>query len=135
MNLGLDRKVALVTAASRGIGFAVAQTLAAEGARVALVARDSTALERAVSQIASAGGEAVPIQGDVSRPPDVQRIVAETRSRLGDPAVLVANAGGPRAGLPTGLLEEDWADGFQLTLMSAVRLAQSSTPQLRGARL
>lgn len=131
MNLGLSGKVALVTAASRGIGLAVAKTLAAEGARVALVARDATALEQAASEIASSGGRAVPIQGDVSRPADIQRIAAETRRSLGDPSVLVANAGGPQAGPPTALKDEAWVTGFQLTLMSVVRLVQEVLPAMR----
>ena len=127
-------KVALVSAASRGIGLAVAQSLAAEGAHVAVVARDAKALDRAASDIASHGGKVAAIQGDVSDPAEVHRIVAETRMALGDPSVLVASAGGPQAGPPTTLSEEDWASGVQLTLMSAVRLAQEVLPAMREAR-
>ncbi len=133
MDLGLDGKVALVSAASRGIGLAVAQGLAAEGAHLAVVARDAEALDRAASEIASHGGKVAAIQGNVSAPAEIQRIVAETRRALGDPSVLVANAGGPQAGLPSTLNEEDWASGVQLTLMSAVRLAQEVLPAMRAS--
>ncbi len=134
MDLGLNGKIALVTGASKGIGLAVAQMLAAEGARVALVARDRDALERAVAGIAQQGGEAVAVQGDVSRLADVERIVAQTRRQLGDPTVLVANAGGPPAGTPTALDEEAWAAAVELTLMSSVRLAREVLPAMRQGR-
>jgi len=134
MDLGLNGKIALVTGASKGIGLAVAQALAAEGARVALVARDGDALERAVAGIAQAGGDAVAVQGDVSRLADVERIVAQTRRQLGDPSVLVANAGGPPAGTPTSLDEEAWAAAVELTLMSSVRLAREVLPAMRRGR-
>ncbi len=134
MDLGLNGKIALVTGASKGIGFAVAQALAAEGARVALVARDGAALERAVAGIEQAGGEAVMIEGDVSRLAEVERIAAETRRRLGDPSVLVANAGGPPAGVPTQLDEEAWAAAVELTLMSSVRLTREVLPAMRRER-
>ena len=134
MDLGLNGKIALVTGASKGIGLAVAQALAAEGARVALVARDGATLESAVAGIAQAGGEAVAIKGDVSRLADVERVAAETRRRLGDPAVLVANAGGPPAGVPTELDEAAWAAAVELTLMSSVRLAREVLPAMRRAR-
>ncbi len=134
MDLGLNGKIALVTGASKGIGFAVAQALAAEGARLALVARDGAALERAVAGITQAGGEAVAIEGDVSRLAEVERIAAETRRRLGDPSVLVANAGGPPAGVPTQLDEEDWAAAVELTLMSSVRLTREVLPAMRRER-
>ncbi|MEJ2291093.1 MAG: SDR family oxidoreductase [Deinococcales bacterium] len=134
MDLGLKGKIALVTGASKGIGLAVAQTLAAEGARVALVARDADALGQAVRGIQQAGGEAVAVPGDVSRLADVERIVAEVRRQLGDPDVLVANAGGPPAGVPTSLGEEAWAAAFELTLMSSVRLAREVVPAMRRAR-
>ena len=134
MDLGLNGKIALVTGASKGIGYAVAQALAAEGARVALVARDGAALERVVAGITRAGGEAVAIEGDVSRLAEVERIAAQTRRRLGDPAVLVANAGGPPPGVPTQLDEEAWAAAVELTLMSSVRLARAVLPAMRRER-
>ncbi len=133
MDLGLIGKTALVTGASRGIGLAVARTLAAEGARVALVARNRETLAEAVAGIERAGGEAVALAGDVSRADDVDRVVAETRSRLGQVSVLVANAGGPPAGTPTQVEDAAWDGAVDLTLMSAVRLAKAVLPAMRAA--
>jgi len=134
MDLGLAGKTALVTGASKGIGRAAARALAAEGMRVALVARDAEALARAVDGIERAGGEAVAIPGDVSRLEDVERVVAETRERLGDASVLVANAGGPAAGEPTAVDEAAWSGAVDLTLMSAVRLGRAVLPAMRAQR-
>jgi NAD(P)-dependent dehydrogenase (short-subunit alcohol dehydrogenase family) len=96
----LDGKVALVTGASRGIGADIARRFAAEGASVALTARttetgqspfEGTLLETAAT-IERAGGKAVPIAADLSRPDERERIVEETRRQLGDPDILVNNA-------------------------------------------
>ncbi|HKI58447.1 MAG TPA: SDR family oxidoreductase [Trueperaceae bacterium] len=132
MDLGLKGKTALVTGASKGIGLAVAQALAAEGARVALVSRDREALAAAAEGIGRAGGEAVAIPGDVSKAEDVERVVAKTRERLGDAAVLVANAGGPPSGVPTELDDAAWRAAVDLTLMSAVRLGRAVLPAMRA---
>jgi 3-oxoacyl-[acyl-carrier protein] reductase len=134
MDLGLDGKTALVSGASKGIGRAVAQALAAEGARVALVARDADALAAAVEAIGEAGGEALAVPGDVSQLAEVERVVAETRRRLGDVSVLVANAGGPPAGTPTAIGEAAWDAAVDLTLMSAVRLGRAVLPAMQAAR-
>lgn len=133
MDFGLAGKTALVTGASKGIGLAVARTLAAEGARVVLVARSRELLAQAVDGIERAGGAAVAIPGDVSKMEDVERVVGETRERLGDPSVLVANAGGPPAGQPTDLDESAWAKAVDLTLMSSVRLGMAVLPAMRAA--
>lgn len=134
MELGLNGKVALVTGASKGIGLAVARSLAAEGARVALVARNAPALAEAVRSIEERGGEAVAVPGDLTRLEEVERVVAETRRQLGDPEVLLANAGGPSAGRPSELDEQGWAAAIDLTLMSTVRLVKATLPAMRRAR-
>lgn len=133
MDLGLQGKTALVTGASKGIGLAVARLLAAEGARVALVARDPDTLARAAEAIEASGGEAAAVPGDVSLPGDVTRVVEETRRRFGDVSVLVANAGGPPTGLPSELDDAAWGGAVDLTLMSAVRLARAVLPAMRAA--
>lgn len=134
MNLGLQGKTALVTGASKGIGLAAARALAAEGARVALVARDPGTLESAVAGITAGGGEALALPGDVSRREEVERVVADVRARLGDPAILVANAGGPAPGHPSQVGESAWEAAVQLTLMSAVRLTLAVLPAMRAQR-
>jgi 3-oxoacyl-[acyl-carrier protein] reductase len=84
---------ALVTGAGRGIGFAVAQALAASGHPVAVNDRDADVAEVAAASIIASGGHAVAVAADVSDEGDVERMLAETRDALGDPSILVNNAG------------------------------------------
>lgn len=128
MNLGLSGKTALVTAASKGIGLAIARGLAAEGVRVALCARTPGAAEKAARDI---GGGAAGFVADVSKADDIDRLFGEVRSALGLPDILVVNAGGPPAGTPSELGVSGWDGAFELTLMSAVRLAQGALPAMR----
>ena len=101
MKLGLERRVALVAASSRGLGRATAAELAAEGASVIMCARNETELARAAEQIGDASGSrVVPVAGDLSEPDDVQRIVATGVAALGPVDILVTNTGGPPAGSP-----------------------------------
>jgi citronellol/citronellal dehydrogenase len=96
----LDGKVALVTGASRGIGAEIARRFGAEGAAVAVAARSTDGapaalpgtIDETVAQISSAGGTAVAIPADLSRPSDRERLVAETTRLLGAPDILVSNA-------------------------------------------
>ncbi|WP_254913035.1 SDR family NAD(P)-dependent oxidoreductase [Novosphingobium sp. B 225] len=95
----LDGKAAIITGASRGIGAAIARRFAAEGARVALVARTLDpgdqlpgSLREVAETIRAAGGECLPVQGDLSRDEDLERIVAESTAAFGAPTVLVNNA-------------------------------------------
>lgn len=134
MHLGLEGKRALVTGASQGIGLAVAKGLAAEGVEVVLSARHPDTLAAAVAEIEGSGGRAVGIPADVSRKGDVEALLARAREAVGAPDILVVNAGGPPAGTPTGLSEAAWAKAYELTLMSAVRLADGVLPAMRTAR-
>ncbi len=127
MNLSISDRVALVTGASQGIGLAIAQGLQAERARVAMSSRDAAKLEDARESI---GAEAA-LPADVSDPVALEGLLEQTRQRLGDPEILVVNAGGPPPGLPSGLGEEEWKRGYDLTLMSAIRLSQVCLPAMR----
>src|SRR5215203_4696860 len=90
----LDGKVAVVTGASKGIGAAIAQHLAAEGAAVVVnYASSKAGAERVVAEITKKGGKAVAVQADVSKPADVQRLLGETKKAFGRLDVLVNNAG------------------------------------------
>jgi len=131
MDLGLHGKVALVTAASSGLGRAVALGLAREGARVALCSRDAAAIDAVGQQITDLGGEALPLVADVRQPADIQRLVDETIARFGGIDVLVTNAGGPPAGTFDQFSDDDWQAAFELTLMSAVRLIRATLPSMR----
>lgn len=132
MDLGLTGKVALVTAASRGLGAATALGLAREGARVAICAREQESLvstSRRISQ--ETGAEVLTISADVSQAADIEALVARTVQHFGQLNVLVINAGGPPAGRFLDLDAGDWERATQLTLMSAVRLCYAAVPVMR----
>src|SRR5690242_9240253 len=94
MSHRLSGKVAVVTGASKGIGAAIARHLAAEGAAVVInYASSKAGAERVVGEITAAGGKAIPVQADVAKQPDVQRLFAETKKAFGRLDVLVNNAG------------------------------------------
>ncbi|HEX7022287.1 MAG TPA: SDR family oxidoreductase [Trueperaceae bacterium] len=131
MDYQLAGKTVLVTGASLGIGRAVARLFAGEGARVVLSARGQEALGEAVEGIRQSGGEALGIPADVSVADDITRLLAGVREWAGDPEVVVANAGGPTAGPAAEMSDEAWLRGFELTLMSAVRLARAVLPGMR----
>ena len=131
MDLGLKDRIVLITAASRGLGRATALQFAREGARVALCAR-SQQIETAASDIRrETGADALAVQGDVTSPDDVDRIVKTTVEQFGGLDVLVTNAGGPPSG---GFVDIDlgtWQKAVDLTLLSAVRLIRAALPHLR----
>jgi len=132
MDTALTGKVALVCAASRGLGRAAARSLAAEGARVAMCARGSVVLEEAAARIAAdTGAEVHPIVADLSRAEDARHVVAETVGRFGGIDILVTNAGGPKSGLFSSLTEADWRQAIDLTLMSVVLLCMEAVPHMR----
>ncbi len=132
MNLGLDGQVALVTAASSGLGAATAAAFAREGARAAICARGQERLERTAAQIAEeTGADLLPIVADVGQPDAAERLVGQTVERFGRLDVLVTNAGGPPSGTFLDLDPNDWQAASQLTLMSVVRLCYAAVPVMR----
>ncbi|HEY7893719.1 MAG TPA: SDR family oxidoreductase [Gemmatimonadaceae bacterium] len=132
MNLGLEGKVALVAAASRGLGRAIATELALEGALVSMCARDAASLERAQRDIeARTGRQPLAITADVSRAEDVARFVDATLAQFGRVDVLVTNAGGPPAGVFESHGADAWESAFRLTLASAVELVRRVLPGMK----
>jgi 3-oxoacyl-[acyl-carrier protein] reductase len=135
MELGLKGKVALIAAASRGLGRAVAEELAAEGVALVLCARGREALAEACAQIREMTGAAVVgIGADVARAEDVARVVAQGRERFGPVDILVTNAGGPPAGRFEHLSREAWAAATRLTLTSVLELTRAVLPEMRARR-
>jgi 3-oxoacyl-[acyl-carrier protein] reductase len=131
MNLQLNGKVALVCGASKGMGLACAQVLAAEGTKILMVARDPGRLEEAAGKIKADGGEAFPMAGDVADSELPARAVDECCRRWGGLHILVNNAGGPP---PGGFLEhsaEVWQSALERNLMSVVRFCQAAAPVMR----
>ena len=109
----------MVAASSKGIGFAVAKELAAEGCQLSICSRNEQDLEHAVEQL---GGEARSYCVDVTSPEDLAWWVQETKNDLGAPDILVTNTGGPPAGQVSTLTDEQWHVGIESTLMNIVRL-------------
>ncbi|KPJ78228.1 MAG: hypothetical protein AMJ54_04440 [Deltaproteobacteria bacterium SG8_13] len=131
MDLGINGKIALVTAASRGLGRGCAERLAAEQCRVAICSRDAAAAEQAAKEIAAAtGAEVVGFGADMSRTGDISGLLEQVRQSLGDPDILVTNAGGPPPGTYASTELDLYEKAFQLTLMSAVRLIHGTTPAM-----
>jgi 3-oxoacyl-[acyl-carrier protein] reductase len=132
MDLGLSEKVAVVTAASKGLGKAAALALAREGARLAICAR-SEAVESAAAEIRKETGRDVLAQrADLTRASDVEAFAQATLARYGRVDILVANSGGPPAGPFLDLRAEDWERSFQLVVMSTVRTCYAFVPAMVG---
>lgn len=132
MDLGLKDQVALVTAASRGLGAAAATALAREGARVAICARNQQVLNDTGYRIAQeTGGQVLTVQADVSNPDDIQNLVATTVDHFGRLDILITNAGGPPPGNMADVSLRDWDQAIQLTLLSAVRLCYAAVPVMK----
>ncbi|MEM1297093.1 MAG: SDR family oxidoreductase [Verrucomicrobiota bacterium] len=130
MNLDIAGKIALVTGSSQGIGFAIARGLAEEGVQVVISSRSADKLESAKHQI----GAAAAIPADASNQASISELVAKTREQIGEPEILVVNAGGPPPGAAAELEENAWARGYELTLMSAIRLARECLPAMQAKK-
>ncbi len=132
MDLGLRDKVALVAAASKGLGKASALALAQEGCAVAIAARGAEALAATAEDIHhQTGARVLPVAADVSRAEACEALVARVHAELGPVEILVNNAGGPRAGVFTDMSDDDWLAAFELNLLSAIRLTRLVLPEMR----
>ena len=132
MDLGLKGKVALVLAASKGLGRASAAALAAEGASVAIGARNRQTLEKTTKDIElETGSRVLAVPTDVTREKELEIIVAATVQEFGYIDILVNNAGGPPSGTFDTLGDEQWQSAFELNLLSAVRLVRLVLPHMR----
>lgn len=135
MNLGLENKVALVAAASKGLGRAVAEELAAEGASLILCARGQEKLEETANQIAQATGASVlAVSADLSIVEDVSRVVNSGMEKFGRVDILVTNSGGPPAGKFESLTSEAWESATRLTLNSVLELTRRVLPAMKERR-
>ncbi|CAN5539993.1 SDR family oxidoreductase [soil metagenome] len=134
MDLGLHGKVALVAGGSSGLGLAVATELAAEGAHVAIGARDRGRVDAAVEQLGDAGpGRVLGTAVDVRDDDAVRRWVSEVAEELGGLHVVVANAGGPPAGTATAFDLDAYRDAVDLSLLSQIGMVQAALPHVLAA--
>jgi 3-oxoacyl-[acyl-carrier protein] reductase len=135
MDLGLTGKVAFVAAASRGLGRAVAEELAAEGASLILCARNAETIRQTSEEISEKFGVTVlGVAADVSSATDVARAVQTGIEKFGQIDILVTNAGGPPAGRFEDLSREDWEAATLLMLSSVLELTRAVLPGMKERR-
>lgn len=135
MNLGIQNRIALVAASSRGLGRAVAEELAAAGSRLVICARGKDALRRAAEELRETHGvEVEAVAADLSSATGVQQVLTRSRERFGDPEILFTNTGGP----PSGPFEAHdlatWQGAVRQNLESVLLLIQGVLPAMRKAR-
>jgi 3-oxoacyl-[acyl-carrier protein] reductase len=133
MDLGLKNKVAMVGGASKGLGFAVARALAAEGAQVSIASRDAGAITRAADTIAGdTAGQVLAVAADLGKADAIAAWHAATMARFGGIDLLFANTGGPPAGNALGFDDGAWQAAFELLLMSVIRTVRLVVPSMRA---
>jgi 3-oxoacyl-[acyl-carrier protein] reductase len=129
MDLGLKGKVAMVAGASRGLGFAVAQTLACEGAFVSISSRDPAAIRAAAARI---GENAFATVADVKSAPAILHWAEVTTTEFGGVDLLFANSGGPPAGPALSFDDAAWQDAADLLLFSTIRMVRAVVPSMQA---
>lgn len=130
MDLGLKDRVAVVAAASSGLGKAVARALAREGARVAVCARKRQTIEEAGRDVGAVYAAAV----DVTNEDQVTRFLEEVAARLGPVSICVPNAGGPPAKNFAGTTVHDWRNAVELNLLSTLYLVRGVLPGMQAQK-
>lgn len=134
MDLGIAGRVALVTAASKGLGRASALALAADGARVVICARGEDALRATERDIREIGGEVEAIVADITDPQQPAALVRATVERFGALDILVPNAGGPPPARSLDLTDEAILAAVNANLLTSVRLVREAVPHMRAAQ-
>jgi len=132
MDLKLKNKVALVCAASEGLGKATAFELAREGARVAICSRNNKKLVSTQKEIEEEIGAEIEIfEADLEIHEDIKQLHKEVQNKLGNIEILVNNTGGPPSGTFEKHTDEDWQNAINLTMMSALRMSQTVLPSMK----
>lgn len=124
MDLGLDGRVYVLTGASKGLGFATAAALVADGARVVLAARDPRGVAEAVDRLGGAS-HAVGIAADLGDPETARRLVATARDRFGRLDGALISVAGPPPGSAASVTDEQWRQSFETIFLGAVRTART----------
>jgi len=130
MDLGISGKVAVVSAASQGLGKACAQALVKEGAKVAILSRRQEELDKVAAEI----GAALPVACNLAVATDIEAAIEKVRAKLGPVSILVNNCGGPPAGTFDSITEKQWAESFEQVFLSALRMTRAVLPMMRAAR-
>src|ERR1035437_179880 len=133
MDLGINRKVAMVAAASQGLGFAIAQALAAEGAQVSIAARKQETISAAAARIEEqTGAQVMWAVADVASADAIKAWHCATVERFGGVDMLATNSGGPPAGPASGFDDAAWRNAFELLVMGAVRMVRVVVPTMEA---
>jgi 3-oxoacyl-[acyl-carrier protein] reductase len=132
VDLGLIGKVALVTAASEGLGYACATRLAEEGCAVVICGRRPDVLEEARSKLASTGHKVVAVPADLTNAAQLENLVAQVLAQFGRIDILVVNSGHVEYGDLEDLADAQWQSAYDLILMSVVRLTRACIPAMRA---
>lgn len=127
MDLGLKDRVYIVTGATRGLGYATARALVADGAKVIITGRDEKRAEEAAAEL---GPDAVGLCADNADPASAQRLVAAAREGLGRLDGILISVGGPPPGGIADNTDEQWQAGFDSVFLGAVRLARAAAAAL-----
>ncbi|MER7751884.1 SDR family oxidoreductase [Kitasatospora sp. NPDC097643] len=132
MDLGLKDKVYVVTGATRGLGFATARELAADGARVLVSGRSKESVDAAVAELNALGGAGAAhgLAADNADPQTAERLVAQAREHFGRLDGVLISVGGPKAGPVATAPEEDWRDAFESVFLGALRIARAAAAAL-----
>jgi NAD(P)-dependent dehydrogenase (short-subunit alcohol dehydrogenase family) len=133
MDLHLNGKVVLITGGTDGLGAALADRLVEEGARVAVCGRDPGRLAATEQRLREAGGDALAVRADVTRPADLERFVGAAVARWGRLDGLVNNAGKSSAGRVDQVPDDDWIADLDLKVLAAVRATRLAVPHLAAA--
>ena len=132
MDFGLKGKVAMVAGASRGLGYAVARGLAAEGARVSISSRSGESIDAAAARItAETGSQAFATPLDVKSGDGIKIWYDRTVKEFGGVDLLFVNAGGPPAGSALSFDDDAWKNAFELLVLSAVRMVRLAVPSMK----
>jgi 3-oxoacyl-[acyl-carrier protein] reductase len=131
MDLGIAGKIAIVTGGSRGLGREAAMSLAREGVKVAICARDLHTLERTVAELEAYGQTALGISADVTLEDAPQRVFGQTEEVLGPVDILVNNVGGRRGTTITETSDQQFQEGYQANLFSAIRFMKLAVPGMK----
>ena len=135
MEIQLDRRVAVVTGGSKGLGLAIATRFATSGAEVAILARRADVLEEAAANVAAASGRrVVGFACDVSKPDEIRRAYDRIMGEFGRVDILVNNAGTSRTGAFDAISDEMWQEDLDLKLFAAIRLTRLVWPQMKERR-
>lgn len=141
MNFGIRDRVAIVSGGSKGVGRAIASELAAEGVKVAIIARGAEALEDTVETIRQAGGQAIGIRADMTVADEVYQAVGHTTEVFGSPTIAISNVESPDARPERGFRcgfddasEEDFIAAYDTLVMSVVHLTRAVLPAMKAQR-